>query len=586
MLRQPIVCVLGHVDHGKTSLLDAIRETTVQKREHGGITQHIGASEVPLGVIEAITKDIRKKLNIQITLPGLLFIDTPGHEAFTNLRRRGGSVADFAILVIDMTTGFQPQTIEALNILKEYKTPFVIAANKVDLIKGWIKNDTLSISDSIEKQNEWTLQELDNALYKLVGRISEYGFNAERFDRVADFTKEIVIVPVSAKTGEGIAELLMYVSGLTQKFLGSRLELDSRKPGKGSILEVKEDKGLGSTIDVILYEGRIRKGDEVIFATAEGVKKTRIKALLKPKPLDEIRDPKKKFDYFDEVHAASGVKIYAPELERALAGSPLFVVGSPEVERKLEELVEKEIRSVLGEREKEGVILKADTIGSLEAIMKIFKEKVHIADIGEIGKKDVITASTMKEGNMQYGVVLGFNVPINPEAEIEAKKLGVKILSSNVIYLLEQEYEKWVFEEREREKGLALENLSFPAKIFTLSGCCFRASKPAIFGIEILEGTLKAGAELMDGEGNKLGEVKEMQKNKENVKMAEAGDQLAISVPGLCYGRQVQEKQTLYTYIFRSHSVALREKFKDALGEKGLALLDEIDNIRRKKEKL
>ena len=283
MIRQPIIVVMGHVDHGKTSILDKIKNTTITATEAGGITQHIGASEVPLSTIGKISGELLKKFNINITIPGLLFIDTPGHEAFTNLRRRGGSVADLAILVVDISKSFEPQTYEALDILKEYKTPFIVAANKVDLVNGWRPQETYSFGESLSKQSRNASDDLEAKLYGLVGKLSEHGFNAERFDRVKDFRKEIVIVPVSAKTGEGIAELLVYATGLSQRFLEMKLNIEADGPGIGSIIERREDKGLGTTISVILYNGSLKVNDNVAFTTPTGIKTAKIKALPKAK---------------------------------------------------------------------------------------------------------------------------------------------------------------------------------------------------------------------------------------------------------------------------------------------------------------
>jgi translation initiation factor 5B len=141
-IRQPIVSVLGHVDHGKTSLLDYIRGSTVAAREAGAITQHIGATEVPINAIYNVCGELLK--GKKFTLPGLLFIDTPGHHAFTTLRIRGGSLADIAILIVDINEGFKPQTYESLRILKQYKTPFIVVANKIDAISGWQKTDGIA----------------------------------------------------------------------------------------------------------------------------------------------------------------------------------------------------------------------------------------------------------------------------------------------------------------------------------------------------------------------------------------------------------------------------------------------------------
>jgi translation initiation factor 5B len=363
MIRQPIIVVMGHVDHGKTSLLDRIRSTAVAAKEAGGITQHIGASEVPIGVVEKVCGPMLKNMGVKITIPGLLFIDTPGHEAFTNLRKRGGSVADLAILVVDVSKGFEPQTIEAITILKEYKTPFIIAANKIDLITGWIPTKSKSLMEALGKQSASVQAALENTIFQLIGRISELGFNSERFDRIKSFQKELAIVPLSAKTGEGIAELLMVITGLSQRYLEMRLNIEVKGPGKGTILEKKEVRGLGTTIDVILYDGSLNTNDTIAFATASGVGTAKIKALLKTKPLQEIRESSSAFGNVESVSAASGVKISGTGLEDALPGSPVVQVTSGDYS----DDIKAEVSSIF-KADKEGVVLKTDCMGSLEAL--------------------------------------------------------------------------------------------------------------------------------------------------------------------------------------------------------------------------
>jgi len=281
-IRASVICLLGHVDSGKTSILDKIRGTAVAKKEAGGITQMIGSSYLPNETIKGICAPSIKSYKIEIKMPGLLFIDTPGHESFTNLRERGGSIADIAILVVDVMKGFQPQTEESIRILKGFKTPFMVAVNKVDLIRGWKEGKTFSFSDSFSSQQDYVKEELDEKLYSIIGRLSSFGIDSERFDRVEDFTKQVVIVPLSAKTGEGISELLLFLSGLSQRFLEKQLNTEAEGPGKGSILEVKEERGLGKTVDVILYDGIIRKNDTVVFGTSEGSAETKVRAILKP----------------------------------------------------------------------------------------------------------------------------------------------------------------------------------------------------------------------------------------------------------------------------------------------------------------
>ena len=427
MIRQPIITVMGHVDHGKTTLLDKIRSSAIASREAGKITQHIGASEVPSNVINEICKDIPNFSSSSMKIPGLLFIDTPGHEAFTNLRKRGGSIADMAILVVDITQGFQPQTIEAINILKEYKTPFIVAANKIDLIQGWNVNKTKSFKVSFDKQNESVKNLIDNKVYELVGRLGEFGFNSELYSRVTNFQNELSIIPISAKTGEGLAELLMLVSGLSQKFLELKLNIEVNGPAKGSILEKNEIKGLGTTIDVIIYDGTLHVNDQIAFATADNdVKSTKVKALLKPKPLHEIRESSSKFFYVDSVSAASGVKIAAVGIEDAMPGSPLLQIDN---DMDYKDLIKSEMADVF-KTDTSGIILKADSIGSLEAISKLLESenfRISKKGIGNITKRDLMDAFAMYGIDPLSAVILAFNVNIDPDAEDESKTANIKI---------------------------------------------------------------------------------------------------------------------------------------------------------------
>jgi len=580
MIRQPIVCVMGHVDHGKTSLLDAIRKTTVAKREAGAITQHIGASEVPTEVVRGVcAPELGEKACAGLKIPGLLFIDTPGHEAFTNLRRRGGSLADIAILVVDVMQGFQPQTLEALSILKEYKTPFIIAANKMDLINGWNAQATRSFMKSFNAQPDWVQARFEEKVYELIGRLGTLGFESERYDRVQDYRKAIAIVPVSAKTGEGIAELLMLLSGLSQKFLEEQLEIEVTGPAKGSVLEVKDEKGLGKTMDVIIYEGVIRKGDEIAFGTLQGAATTKVRGLLKPKPLDEMRDPREKFNYADEVSAASGVKIYAPGLDEALPGSPVFVVND-ENRAAVAEEIGREISGVLVESTGPGLVVKADTLGSIEGLRHLLSAAdipVRRAGIGPVTKKDVMDAVGAKAQNRYYGALLAFSVEAMAEAREEAGKNRVAILESDVIYTLLENYQKWVEVERAVEKKEAYASMVLPAKIRIMPGCCFRAKSPVIVGIEVIQGRLRPGCKLMTSSGTEIGELKSMQKEKEQVTEGKQGDQFAIAIDtNMTFGRQLNEGDILFTFVPKDHYNLLKTKFREHMGEGELSLLDDI----------
>jgi translation initiation factor 5B len=543
--RSPIICILGHVDHGKTTLLDSIRGTAVAKKEAGGITQMIGASYVAKADIDALAGGLAQKMKFKIDIPGLLFIDTPGHEAFTNLRDRGGSLADLAILVVDIAQGFQPQTIESIRILKQYKTPFVIAANKIDIVSGWKSHKTTSFFESLAQQPEHIQERFDEKVYGLVGKVSEYGFDSERFDRITDFSKQIAIVPISAKTKEGLSELLVLIGGLSQKFLGNRLEIAENGRGKGSIIEVNEEKGLGTTIDVIIYDGVMRKNDEIAFMTAGGIRRTKVRSLLEPN-----LSGKDRFTVVDEVAAAAGVKINAPDLAGAIPGSPVEVVRDFDSEKGA---IEAQLKSVIFSKSHEsGVVLRADSLGSVEALLKLLKDNeivVKDAAVGNITKKDVMTASVGKDESPFLSVVLGFNVKVLDEAWQESKDLGVPIVYSDVIYRLVEQYQTWVKDEKERMKKQALESLVWPGKLKSLDGYVFRASKPAIFGVRVLGGRIKKGYRLMGRDGQVAGEIREIQKEKEKVDEAESGDELAISCDGIMMGKNVNEGDVLYTYM-------------------------------------
>ncbi|NIO44749.1 MAG: translation initiation factor IF-2 [Candidatus Aenigmarchaeota archaeon] len=555
MIRQPIVVTIGHVDHGKTTLLDKIRKTAVQSKEAGGITQAIGATEIPIDVVKRICGPLLEKLKISITIPGLLFIDTPGHEAFTSIRKRGSSIADLAILVIDINEGFQAQTEESLQFLKEFKTPFFVAATKIDRIEGWIQNQGECFLDSFEKQPDWVKQKFDEKFYKLVGQLSERGFECERFDRVTDFKKTVSIVPCSGITGEGVAELLVVLAGLAQTFLKEQLEV-SRGVGRGSILEVKELRGLGTTIDVILYDGEIKKGDWIIIGGKKPIV-TKIKALLKPRPLKEIR-VEKRFENIDYVTAAAGIKIAAPDLENVIAGSPLASVHEG---GQIEEL-KKELQAAIGEIEfektGEGIILKADNLGSLEALIGIFKTRVSIkkAEIGKVLRKDVIEIETVKDRMKK--IIIAFNVDVDETAAKEAEDKSLKILQNNIIYKLTEGYDEFVKEEKEKIKLEKLETITLPAKIKILPGHTFHVSHPAIVGIEVLAGTIKNGYKLKKNE-KEIGEIKAVQSEGASVEKAVAGDKVAISIEGPVVGRHVSEGDELTTILTENDLKVLKE---------------------------
>jgi len=577
-IRQPIVSVLGHVDHGKTTFLDYIRGTTVAARESGTITQHIGATEVPIDAIYRVCGSLLK--NKKFTLPGLLFIDTPGHHAFTTLRARGGSLADLAVLIVDVNEGFKPQTYESIKILKQYKTPFIVAVNKIDAISGWQRYEDPLAKTRIDKQRGNVKNIFEEKIYEIIGTISEQKLNADLYFNIADFRKTVGIIPISAKTGEGVPELLMVLVGLAQRFLEDQLSIESG-PAKGTVLEVKEETGLGTTIDVIIYNGVLRDDDKIVIGTKSEPVVTRIKALLKPKPLDEIRDPRERFDSVKEVHAACGIKISSPDLEEVVPGAPFRVVRD-----NLEEVLE-EVKSqtkIDFELDEEGIIIKADTIGSLEALIKESREKglkIRKAEIGHVSKRDVIEAdATLDPLNK---VIFAFNVKILPEAREELENSDVTVFNKDVIYTIMEEYDEWVEKKKAELERTRREEFTHPGMIKFLPEYVFRMSHPAVIGVRILGGRIKTGVRLMKEDGRVIGTIKGIQSENKPLEEAVQGQEVAVSIDGVTVGRQIKGGDILFTDIPGSDAKKLREM--NVLNEDEKDVLNKIFEIKRKTDR-
>lgn len=573
----------GHVDHGKTTLLDRIRGTSVAKREPGQITQWIGASLLPAETIKETYGDALEQLKAQVKIPGLLFIDTPGHESFSNLRRRGGSAADIAILVIDLTKGVEPQTEESIEILKARKTPFVIAANKLDLVPGWRKTNSKSLSSTISQQPPEIQREIDNRIYTIMGSVSKLGLNADRFDRIKDFTKTVAIVPTSAKTGDGIRELLAVVVGLTQSYMKEEL-LTTSGPAKGTVLEVKEEIGLGTTVNAIIYDGVLNVGDEIALGGKEGPIVTSVRAILVPKPLDEIRDPRDKFSSVRGVEAAAGVKIVAPGLEKALAGSSLYAVPKGESSEAAARIVKEEFERLRIEIDRNGVVLKTDTLGALEAITASLNQSgtpIRLADVGDISKRDIVEADVVREKDRLLGVVLGFNVKVLPDAEEEAIKRNTKILRADVIYDLLESYSRWVDAERAASLKAELDRHIRPGKMHVLPGYVFRHSKPAIFGVEILAGTIRQKYPLINQDGKRIGTIMRLQDKGKDIDEARTGMQIAISVDKAIMNRNVFENDILYVAVPETSAREFSTRLSEYLSPEEKGVLEELTTIMR-----
>ena len=566
-LRTPIVSVLGHVDHGKTTLLDSIRGSSVTSTEAGSITQHIGVTTVSIDLISQMAGSLVNSENFEI--PGLLFIDTPGHQLFTTLRSRGGSLADIAILVVDIKDGFQPQTKEALTILRESKTPFIVCANKIDTIPGWNSQNNSSIVTSYNSQPERIRKSLDQKFYQLLGELSTFGFSADYYWKVSDFSKTVGIIPTSAHTKEGIPDLLAVLMGLTQKYMRDSISVDLDGPGKGIVLEVKEEKGLGKTFDAILYDGSISEESTIVVGGEDGPISTNIRALFSLLPISDS-NPNSTFTRTSKATAAAGIKVAASGLSNVIVGSPLREVKDASLESIVFE-IESELEKIKIETQDSGVIICADTLGSLEALSKALSEigaPILSATVGDIAPRNVSLASTSSE--KQHRIILGFNVNSIEDAERHAREKGVTILLNDVIYRLLEDYESLTEDLQTYRRTSIFEKLTRPAKFIIMENHIFRHSNPAVVGVEILMGTLQKNSPVSiqtKDDFQRIGFIKEIKHQGESVDKAHSGDQVSISIEGPTIGRQIDEKSEIWVDVHEKHAKALEGNFSPDLRE-------------------
>lgn len=575
-IRQPVVSVLGHVDHGKTKLLDTIRGTSVISREAGAITQHIGATEVPIDHIYKVCGPLigAKKFDV----PGLLFIDTPGHHSFITLRARGGSLADLAVLVIDIREGIKPQTIESVKILKQFKTPFIIALNKIDTVQGWMPEKGRPFILAEKAQQGHTMEVFNEKMYNIIASLASEGISADRYDRIEDFTKTIALVPISAKEGEGVPDLLLMLIGLAQRFLEEQLTKEEG-PGRGTILEIKEERGLGQTLDMILYSGELKRGDTVALGTRGAPIVTKVKAILKPKPLDEIRDPRDRFDSMNKVNAAAGIKIACQNMDGVIAGAPLRVVKGPN-DPAVNEMTEES--SVKIEVQDEGVTVKADAIGSLEALAYEAKAAgipIRKYGVGEISRRDIV--ETAAYGDQFNKVILGFNTTMSKDAELEAENQEIMVFTDKVVYKLIENYTEWLDETKRRNDVDKRSEYPFPAKFMILPNHVFRAAKPAIVGVRVLAGRIRPGQKLLSSEGKSVGKIRSIRDGEDVVKEATQGQEVAIAIDDVTIGRQISEEDVIYIDLMGS---SVKELQNTDLTEDEKMALDETTALRRRSE--
>jgi len=572
-IRQPIVTVCGHVDHGKTSILDSLRQSSIQKTEAGGITQKISFTFYPISQLKSACPLIETS-GIKLNIPGFLFIDTPGHSAFTNLRKRGGSLADIAILVIDINDGIKPQTAEVIKILKHNQTPFIIALNKIDNISGWRQLDK-SLQKNIEMQPQKVKQIFDEKYMTLIGSLNSHGFDADLFYNVKDFTKKITLVPTSATTKQGIPELIMILCGLSQKYLSDKLKLG--KDAKGVMLEIKKEHST-NYIEAILYDGELSKSDTIAVADFNGnpiITKIRI--------LEEIQPLSSKFKPVEKATASTGLRMQLIEKQNVLPGMPFVIYKNNEKE--IEQIFKKEISENL-KTDKKGIIAKADSLGSLEALLVLLKQNnipVVKTGIGNINKKDITSAKANLELDELDAIVIGFNVSQEEDAEELAKSDKIKILTNDVIYKLIENLTEFRLEKAKEIEKRRLMELTTICKIEILHKYVFRNTKPAIFGIKVLGGKIISNQNLIDEKGEKIGKIKNIQSENKSVPEATESMEVAISIPGINFERVLGDKKFMFSDISKSQFKKFKQN-KDLLSQKEMQILQEIAEIKKSKD--
>jgi len=484
--RPPVVSVMGHVDHGKTKLLDAIRDTNVVDGEAGGITQHIGAYQV---AVPSEKKELKGKI--------ITFLDTPGHEAFTSMRARGAKATDVAILVVAADEGVKPQTIEAINHAKEAGIPIIVAINKID------KEN--SNPDRVKTE------------------LSQEGLQPE------DWGGDTVMVPVSAMTGEGVTTLLEMILLTTDM---AELKANPARPAVGTVIEADLDPSFGPVATVLVNTGMLRVMDNVIVGSTYG----RVKAMIDHtgKKLKEV--------------GPSGVARLAGLNDTPKSGDILQVVGSDKEARlqaiKIKELLKNQeylklglgvtdIMSLIqqGKLKTLKLIIKADTKGSLEAIRQALAEiksddvaiKVVHSGVGSVTEGDVMMASA------GAGIVVGFHVDAGAHVKKMAERENVEVVLYKVIYELIDDVKKLLTGMLEPE--IVVTELGK----LELKGIFFTGKKDMIVGGKVIEGKLEKDADLRvfrDEEQIGEGKMTELKVVKEDVKEVEEGQECGIKYEG------------------------------------------------------
>jgi len=595
-LRCPIVVIMGHVDTGKTKLLDKIRKTNVQEGEAGGITQQIGATYFEKKTLLAQTAKLNETEKFDLNLPGMLVIDTPGHESFTNLRSRGSSLCDVAILVVDLMHGLEQQTIESLTMLRNRGTPFVVALNKVDRCYDWKTCKDTPIRDALKEQSEGTIQEFRSRSSDAKIQLQEQGVNSNIYWEMGDDDWEnsdfVPLVPTSAISGEGVQDVLLLLCQIAQRKLWRQIMWCANL--QCTVLEVKAIDGLGMTVDVLVVNGYLKEGDKAVFCTLDGPIVSEIRGLLTPPPSREMR-VKSEYIHHKEIKGALGVKVIGNGLEKVMAGTPVMVVGPDDEVEDIKAEVMSDLTKLQEKlsTDKKGVMVQASTLGALEALLQFLREEtkppipVSAIGIGTIHKRDVTKISIMNEkGCPEYATILAFDVPVTKETREHAEEVNVRIFTADIIYHLFDQFTRFMenLNEKRREDAAAI--AVFPSIIKILPQHVFNTKDPIIVGVEVVEGILKVGTPLCVPalDGLNVGIVTSIEQNGKEQETARKGASVAIKIvnennPTITYGRQFDASNSLYSTLSRASIDALKLHFKEKLENEDWRLVVKLKKV-------
>ena len=576
-LKSPVVSFMGHVDAGKTSLMDCIRGTKIQSGEAGGITQSIGSSFVPIEHVRDITKNIKGKFAVEHNIPGLLIVDTPGHSAFSSMRDRGSSLCDIAILVIDINKGIQPQTEESIKMLKEKKVPFIVAATKIDMIYGWEDSKEMNLRKVMKNQEESTTQILISMLEDLKYELSKFDIDAVFYFNNKNPSKTYSIIPISTQTNEGLTDLLSLMVYISQNWMSNKITYQDNLDA--TIMESILEPKLGWVLDVILSNGTIKVGDKIAVTSKDGSKIATIRNILTPPQLTQDRN-KVSWKSNTSVRASQGVRIIGSNLENCIAGSSIFEVKGSESDAL--DLATQEYQKFWKsfEWDKEGVCLVAPTIGELDAAYNLLKEEnipMMKGEISNFGKKSIESYASMLEEikNKEDRVILYFNSkPMTGKQEEEYNKIckdnNITLLHHMVIYQLIEQYndiKKKFHEERKKELSETGDAI-FPCELMVLKDHVYMkgGNDDILFGIKVKAGRLLKGTPLVTDKNVSLGKVISIQKNHKELNEAKLREEVCIRIKGennSLYGRHFDYKDKVISNITRNSIDELKRNFRD-----------------------